>query len=104
MIRRPLPCSSSFTRADDQEAFGKEEEQGSGRRIIYQLTMCVKALLSLLIFMPRIVINCILLWLGCRWLLATTSFSDLLLNAVALTFVLDLGQIFYHAAVPERNK
>jgi len=42
------------------------------------------------------------LWvLGARWLAATTSFQDLLLNAVALAFITELDELLYHALVPE---
>lgn len=105
LIIRTNTCDSMadcFTRVEGLDSF--EEDERMGKRVIYQLTMRVKVLFFLIIFLPRLVINCVLLWLGCRWLLATTDFSDLILNAVALQFVLDLGQIFYYAAVPERNK
>lgn len=45
-----------------------------------------------------------LLYVGCRWLLATNCFSDLILNAVALEFILLLKEAFYVALVPLRNK
>merc|ERR1711865_534186 len=105
LIIRAKTCESMsdcFTRAESQEEF--EDHGKDGERVIYQLTLRVKAMFFFLNFVPRITMNCVLLWLGCRWLLATTTFSDLILNAVALQFILDLGQLFYHAAVPERNK
>jgi len=40
------------------------------------------------VLVPRTIITCLLLWLGCRWLLATNNFADLVLNAVALEFIL----------------
>jgi len=52
----------------------------------------------------RLGIALYLLWIGCRWLLATNQFSDLILNAVALEFVLCLKEMFYTALMPERNK
>jgi len=43
-----------------------------------------------LVLLPRLLMSGVLLWLGCRWLLATPNFADLVLNAVALEFILTL--------------
>jgi hypothetical protein len=72
--------------------------------IIAYLTPAVKAAITLLVIIPRIGITLYLLWLGCRWLLATNSFENLILNAVALAFVLDLKEVLYFTLVPARNK
>ncbi|CAK9091608.1 Uncharacterized protein SCF082_LOCUS43148 [Durusdinium trenchii] len=55
--------------------------------IVVGLTKEVKALLASTCMIPRWIIDVYLLWLGCRWLCATPSFSDLLLNSVALEFI-----------------
>jgi len=46
----------------------------------------------------------VLLWLGSRWLAATEDFSDLVLNAVALEFILLLKESVFSFLIPERNK
>merc|ERR1719401_2961347 len=46
----------------------------------------------------------VLLWLGCRWLAATPNFSDILLNAVALEFILLLKELLYNSMVPARSR
>jgi len=80
-------------------------EEGDGEsQIIVGLTRPVKAALSLTCIIPRWVINVYLLWLGCRWLAATPSFSDLLLNSVALEFIVLLKDALYTGVVPDRNK
>merc|ERR1719272_820835 len=58
----------------------------------------------LFVQIPVMVMNLILLWVGCRWLIATLGFGELLLNAVALEFVLNLHEIFYRAIVPYTMK
>mmetsp|Transcript_61711 Transcript_61711/g.133707 ORF Transcript_61711/g.133707 Transcript_61711/m.133707 type:complete len:345 (-) Transcript_61711:123-1157(-) len=72
--------------------------------VVVGLSRTVKALLCIFTIIPRFVIACILLWLGCRWLAATESFSDLLLNAVALEFILLMKDLLYNTLVPGRNK
>merc|ERR1712217_588658 len=53
------------------------------------------------ILVPKVAIATCLWWLGARWLVATTSFQELLLNAVALAFITELDELIYTAMVPE---
>merc|ERR1712190_387168 len=83
---------------------GMLEEQEANTVVLRGLTMPFKAMLFFTIFLPRILIDLVLLWLGCRWLAATASFSDVLLNAIALEFILLLKDLVYNAVVPRRNQ
>lgn len=73
-------------------------------KVIAHLTWSVKAVIASLILLPRLLLTMYLCFLGCRWLAATNNFTDLVLNAVALEFVLLLKDLLYHTLVPERNK
>lgn len=67
------------------------------------LTLLVKVFFAV-VSAIRICVTLYLLWVGCRLLLATNDFAELILNAVALEFILLLKEGFYHAFVPTRNK
>ena len=57
--------------------------EGEGEcEVVVGLTSTLKAVLTASCIVPRYLIDVYLLWLGCRWLAATPSFGDLLLNAV----------------------
>lgn len=73
--------------------------QGKSKKKVIGVTLCVKfaAFCLLLVCLAQ---SSVLLWIGCRWLLATISFQDVLLNAVALEFVLNLHELIYSAAAP----
>jgi hypothetical protein len=71
--------------------------------IITGMTWPFKVLVTVLMFIPRTSIAVYLLWVGCRLLLATTSFSDLIMNAVGLEFVLLIKDTLYFALVPARS-
>jgi len=71
---------------------------------IVKLTVGLKVFFTLFMVLPRAAIACVLLWLGCRWLAATTDFQDLVLNSVGLEFVLLLKELLYHTLVPGRVK
>lgn len=68
------------------------------------LTCWMKAALILCVQCPRVIMNSILLWLGARWLTATLGFGDLLLNALALEFILNLSSLLYLTLVPYSGK
>eukprot|EP00929_Paragymnodinium_shiwhaense_P055227 TRINITY_DN27689_c0_g1_i1.p1 TRINITY_DN27689_c0_g1~~TRINITY_DN27689_c0_g1_i1.p1 ORF type:complete len:395 (-),score=77.79 TRINITY_DN27689_c0_g1_i1:317-1501(-) len=72
--------------------------------VVVGITRGTKAAIVILVILPRLCITCFLLWLGCRWLLATNNFCDLILNAVALEFILVLKELIYNALLPARSK
>jgi len=78
---------------------------GDGQRIeIVGLTRAFKASLVLLLFLPRIVVDLLLLWLGCRWLCAASSFENVIVNTVALEFILHINALLFNAMIPARNQ
>ncbi|CAK0889619.1 unnamed protein product [Prorocentrum cordatum] len=68
------------------------------------LTVRVKLLIFLVVLLPRGAVTLALLLLGCRWLTATPSLGELLLNVVALEFVLLLKDTIYGAMVTAHGK
>jgi hypothetical protein len=67
--------------------------------------MCISRVKLVLIGVTvvlRIAVALCLAWAGCQWLVYTMSVSDLLLNAVALQFVLDLDEYLFAALSPWR--
>eukprot|EP00448_Togula_jolla_P009887 CAMPEP_0170602932 /NCGR_PEP_ID=MMETSP0224-20130122/18652_1 /TAXON_ID=285029 /ORGANISM="Togula jolla, Strain CCCM 725" /LENGTH=476 /DNA_ID=CAMNT_0010927799 /DNA_START=28 /DNA_END=1458 /DNA_ORIENTATION=- len=81
-----------------------EKEATPVEMTIIGLTRNVKVGLTCFIIIPRFAITFVLMWLGSRFLAATNDFSELVLNAVALEFVLMLKDLLYVTIVPERNK
>lgn len=73
-------------------------------QVIQGLTFAVKGIICCCVLLPRAGITILLLWLGCRWLAATNNFMDLILNAVALEFILRMKDLVYQTLVPEWNK
>mmetsp|Transcript_80071 Transcript_80071/g.162039 ORF Transcript_80071/g.162039 Transcript_80071/m.162039 type:complete len:367 (-) Transcript_80071:95-1195(-) len=68
------------------------------------LTSYMKFAIASGVILPRALITGVLTWLGCRWLLATDCFEDLILNAVALEFILHLKDTLYHTLMTRKNK
>lgn len=70
----------------------------------YQYLVCLTPLTRLSIFVlvlvPRMVIILLLMSLGCVWLTATDRFSDLILNALALEFVVNIDNLLFNMFFP----
>mmetsp|Transcript_77977 Transcript_77977/g.172814 ORF Transcript_77977/g.172814 Transcript_77977/m.172814 type:complete len:377 (-) Transcript_77977:99-1229(-) len=98
LILQPEHCESMV----DSMCWSNEYE--SGDLIVARLTRRLKMLIMMLVIIPRLCITGYLLWVGCRWLLATNNFSDLILNAVALEFILVLKELIYRSLMTLRNK
>jgi len=79
-------------------------EDDDGNFIVNALPNFMKVLMTTLLVLPRALIACVLLWLGCRWLSATLSFADVLVNAIALEFVVGLNMLIYYQLMSNRNQ
>jgi len=86
------------------EALATVEDDDTPRQLIVGLTKSLKVLLSVLIFLPWMSITMVILHLGCRWLASTEDYGDLILNAVALEFVLQLNVLLYQSVAPQKSR
>merc|ERR1740121_1091958 len=73
--------------------------QFEGRCCIVGLTRWARVLLYLLVFLPKFAISCFLLHIGSRWLI-TGSFSDTILNSLALGFVIEIDDLLFATVLP----
>jgi len=81
----------------------KGEDGGEGEVTIVGIPVSMRIFLMLTIFLPRIALDGVILLLGCRWLVATSDMGDLILNAVALEFLLVLNSLVLQALVPSHG-
>jgi len=72
----------------------------NGRRTVVGLTICLKIFLTLFVSVPRLCLIIYLWWMGSRWLTATMGWAAVLLNALALEFILCLDELIYFVLVP----
>mmetsp|Transcript_70604 Transcript_70604/g.207100 ORF Transcript_70604/g.207100 Transcript_70604/m.207100 type:complete len:402 (+) Transcript_70604:194-1399(+) len=70
-----------------------------GRFAMKRCSMKLKAVIFLTILLPKLCIAVLCWWVGCRWLIATTSYQEFLLNSVALAFVLDIDEMIYYCSL-----
>lgn len=97
MVVKVCNVGSDVTSITDRAVFKKNKD---GEISIVRLPCYVKALIIVFILLPQFITIVILGWIGCRWLIATMGFGDVLLNAVALEFILVFQSLLYNAIVP----
>jgi len=68
--------------------------------LVVCMTLRVKILLFLVIFIPKILIAIFLSVAGCLWLMAAESISDLILNSLALEFVIKVDELICSVYLP----
>merc|ERR1739845_13727 len=68
---------------------------------IVRLTTPVRYLLYFLLLLPKLFVNFCLCYVGWIWLTATDSVPDLILNCVALGFVVNIDELLFEGLVPE---
>jgi hypothetical protein len=71
---------------------------------VYSLLISVRIGLCTLIILPKFAIAAGLLWVGSVWLAATDSFENLVLNSVALTFIINIDESIFQGLVPGTMK
>lgn len=72
--------------------------------LIVGLTPFTRCFLYVVLLLPKFAIA-ILLWVvGSVWLVATDSFADLILNSVALEFIICIDEILFEGLLPESVK
>jgi len=81
-----------------------EDEDDENVLVIVGLTWQMNTILFSFAYLPRMFVNIVLLWLGTRWIVSSLNFQDLLMNAIALEFLMLLSSMVYAALVPLRNK
>jgi len=88
----------------EMEMETSDENGGEDVAYVRGLKRISKIIIVVVILLPRVLITALLLWLGCRWLCATSSFEDLIMNGVALAFVKDLKDLLYMTLVSTADK
>jgi len=68
------------------------------------LTRFMKAVIGIFIVLPRMATLLALNYLGCRWLTATLGLGDVLLNGLALEFLVLLKELLYNVCISHRNR
>lgn len=77
------------------------DDDGNETLEIKGLTRGIYAIILIGIILPKILIVILLFWLGFKWLAATNAPADLILNALALEFVVSIDEQLFEALLPK---
>lgn len=70
------------------------------RKAVVRAPLGLKAFVFIIILLPKLCIAILTWWIGCRWLITTLHFSDVILNSVALMFILEIDELLYQTLEP----
>jgi hypothetical protein len=87
-----------------EEMITKVEKEGSVESIVIGLTPLTRFTLYTSILLPKILISVVLTVVGSVWLTASTGFSYLILNSVALEFIILVDEVLFEGLLPESVK
>lgn len=96
---RGLKDKETFENMMVEQKDDPDDDEPSQYHVV-ALTKPVRASIFLTVIVPKFLIAVLLLYIGCQWLCATESFSDLILNALALEFVIAVDELMYDVFAP----
>jgi len=96
-----IPDLDEYSDISDMVMEIRDEDGEVEETRVVALIRMARVSVYILIIIPKIIIAVVVLALGCKWLAATESFSDLILNALALEFVIGIDELMYESFVPE---
>merc|ERR1712150_122710 len=103
-IRNVISNAMRICGLPSAKAHHEQLEPNDGAFTLVSMKCWLKTAICFIVKLPQLFMCCYLLWLGSRGLLATLGFEDLLLNAMALEFILNLAQLLYLTLIPYRMK
>mmetsp|Transcript_39696 Transcript_39696/g.86529 ORF Transcript_39696/g.86529 Transcript_39696/m.86529 type:complete len:416 (-) Transcript_39696:27-1274(-) len=90
--------------SEEQLDFGSDGIAGEGECLIIGLTARTRFAVYFFVLFPKYVILFILLIEGSRWLATAVGFGDIILNSVALGFVIGVDEVLYSTLLPLRQQ
>lgn len=78
--------------------------QKEHKNLVICLTRATRVWLYIMIFIPRVIIASCLLVMGIAFLTATQSFTELIMNSLAMSFVYDIDELLMEVFLPQRLK
>jgi hypothetical protein len=72
--------------------------------VITHMSRGLKCWVAASVFVPKYVIAATLWYIGARWLTATAGIDNLVLNALALTFICEVDELIYQTCISEATK
>lgn len=86
----------------EDQVVDKRDEEGGDHYYLVAFSSMGRVFVFTLVIIPKVLVTLVLTFIGCRWLCATESFSDLILNALALEFVIGIDEIVYGNFAPQQ--
>eukprot|EP00747_Dinoflagellata_sp_TGD_P203267 gnl/TRDRNA2_/TRDRNA2_76878_c0_seq1.p1 gnl/TRDRNA2_/TRDRNA2_76878_c0~~gnl/TRDRNA2_/TRDRNA2_76878_c0_seq1.p1 ORF type:complete len:422 (-),score=69.43 gnl/TRDRNA2_/TRDRNA2_76878_c0_seq1:18-1124(-) len=87
--------------ADPHDMMMENHDEEVSTYEVICLTGSTRFVLRLFIIVPKLIIAAFLLYMGCRFLASTQSFADIIMNAMALEFIINIDELIFDCLMPE---
>lgn len=91
----------SLHKIEDSSAAWQEDDR---TLVVTAVGGVVRFYFQVCVLLPKLFIACALWLIGARWLTATASSQDLILNAMALGFIVNFDELLYAAVIARGTK
>jgi len=71
---------------------------------VVAFTRLIRNSVVILVAIPKLGISLVLLWLGCEWLCTTANFESLVMNTVAMAFIVSLDEVLFDSILPAHQR
>jgi len=92
-----LPAGIQHT----EQVLGRDDE-GEISYLLIALNPVSRAVLYVIVVVPKYLVILFLTLLGWRWLASSENFSDLILNSLALQFICTIDELIFSSVFPEK--
>lgn len=103
-VPRTQPSTTSTGRKARATVAALNDNNEFERFDVMIIDMPARMCLASCVTIPKLIVGIALLYGGCRWFAATESWEDLILNALALEFVIGIDELIFEAFAPLRAK
>jgi len=100
-LMRSVAGLPSCVNISDMMILEEGETNADDKYVIGNLTSGTRTAMMVIIVLPKVLISIGLGVLGFEWLACTTSAADLILNALALGFVVEIDEQLFEALIPK---
>mmetsp|Transcript_53564 Transcript_53564/g.114467 ORF Transcript_53564/g.114467 Transcript_53564/m.114467 type:complete len:399 (+) Transcript_53564:37-1233(+) len=100
-FRKTMQTWRKISHMPHTNSYEDQVEQDGDVQYVKRMVPEVKWLLFFIMILPKQMISVGLLFIGTWWLGVTDSMSELILNALALAFVIDTDELIFDALFPE---
>jgi hypothetical protein len=99
-VRQTLELCRAWLALAEPLSEGELANRCNEKVTIVRAPLKLKLTVMITLFIPKLIIAVVIWGVGCRWLFASDTYQDVILEAIALSFIFHTDELFYEAVEP----